>query len=117
MTIDTWVSLAALLGAMVTIIGTTSGQIRSLRSDVQRDLVRLDGKVDSLRVELKGDIAELRHELKGDLAELRHELKGDLAELRHELKSDVGRLDDRVYALAAGLRPQLEEARSSAASD
>jgi len=106
LTIDTWVSLAALLGAMVTIIGTTSGQIRSLRSDVQRDLVRLDGKVDSLRVELKGDIAELRHEL-----------KGDLAELRHELKSDVGRLDDRVYALAAGLRPQLEEARASAASD
>jgi len=37
----------------------------------------------------------------------RTELKGDIAELRIEVKGDIGRLDDRVYALAAGLAPRL----------
>jgi hypothetical protein len=32
------------------------------------------------------------------------------------LKTDIGRLDDRVYALAAGLRPAVERAQSAATS-
>lgn len=37
----------------------------------------------------------------------RTELKADIAELRTEVRSDISRLDDRVYALAAGLAPRL----------
>ncbi|HRP99806.1 MAG TPA: hypothetical protein PK781_05020 [Terrimesophilobacter sp.] len=37
----------------------------------------------------------------------RTELKNDIAELRTEVRSDISRLDDRVYALAAGLAPRL----------
>lgn len=48
-------------------------------------------------------------------ADLRTELKGDIAELRTELKGDIAKLDDRVYALAAGLRPQLDEERAKEA--
>ncbi|HRN29686.1 MAG TPA: hypothetical protein PK781_05040 [Terrimesophilobacter sp.] len=59
------------------------------------------------RTELKSDIAELRTELKHDIATLRTELKDDIAELRVEVKGDISRLDDRVYALAAGLAPRL----------
>jgi len=39
---------------------------------------------------------------------VRAELRGDTAELRKELKDDIARLDDRIYALAAGLRPLVE---------
>ena len=101
MTIDTWVSLAALLAVLLTLGGLILTQGRSLRSDLTGDIAQLDMKVDGLRTELKGDIAGLRTELTGDIAGLRKELKGDIA-----------RLDDRVYALAAGLRPQIEVAQS-----
>ena len=47
----------------------------------------------------------LRTELKSDNADLRTELKGDLA----RLDDRVAGLDDRVYALAVGLRPRLRE--------
>jgi len=112
MTIDTWVSLAALLAVLLTLGGLILTQGRSLRSDLTGDIAQLDMKVDGLRTELKGDIAGLRTELKGDIAGLRTELKGDIAGLRKELKGDIARLDDRVYALAAGLRPQIEVAQS-----
>ncbi|MBX3094002.1 MAG: hypothetical protein KF680_05605 [Cryobacterium sp.] len=59
------------------------------------------------RTELKSDIAKLCTELKSDIATLRTELKNDIAELRIEAGSDISRLDDRVYALAAGLAPRL----------
>jgi len=55
-------------------------------------------------------IRGLRLELKGDIAESRAELKGELGALRAELKADIAKLDDRVYALAAGLAPRLEPA-------
>jgi hypothetical protein len=112
MTIDTWVSLAALLAVLLSLGGLILTQGRSLRSELKGDIARLDTKIDGFRSELKGDIAGLRTELKGDIAGLRAELKGDIARVRAELAVDIGRLDDRVYALAAGLRPQVEEAQS-----
>ena len=126
MTIDTWVSLAALAGVVLTLGGLMLGQTRSLRADLKADIARLEAKIDgnraegkgdnaALRSELKADIAGLRDDLKADIAEIREELKGDIAGLREELKADIGRLDDRVYALAAGLRPQLGQAPSSQA--
>jgi hypothetical protein len=77
-------------------------------------LVMLTGFYAAIRRELGG----LRAELKADVAELRTELKIDIAELRTDLKTDIGRLDDRVerlddrvYALAVGLKPELEARR------
>jgi hypothetical protein len=112
MTIDTWVSLAALLGVAVSLGGLMVGQTRSVRGDV----ACLDAKIDANRLEAKADLADVRDELKGEIAGLRTELKGEIAGLRTELKGDIGRLDDRVYALAAGLRPRIEESHSPAAS-
>lgn len=94
MTIDTWVSLAALMAVLMTLGGLILTQGRSLRSDLTGDIARLDVKVDGLRTELKGDIDRLWKELKGD----------------------IGRLDDRVYALAAGLSPQIEQTQDRSAS-
>lgn len=105
MTIDTWVSLAALLGVVVSLGGLVLGQTRSLRLDLKGDIARLDAKVDANR-----------REAKADLVGVRDELKADIAGLKSELKADIGRLDDRVYALAAGLRPRLEESHSAAVS-
>ena len=84
--LETWVSIGTLLGVAV-----------------------------GLFVAIRTTGADLRKELKGDIAELRTELKGDIAELRTELKTDIAKLDDRVYALAAGLRPQLDEQRAKEA--
>ena len=126
MTIDTWVSLAALAGVVLTLGGLMLGQTRSLRADLKADIARLEAKIDgnraegkgdsaALRSELKTDIAGLRDELKAEVAGLRDELKAEVAGLRDDLKADIGRLDDRVYALAAGLRPQLGQAPPSQA--
>ena len=115
MTIDTWVSLAALAGVVLTLGGLMLGQTRSLRADLKADIARLEAKIDGNRAEGKGDSAALRSELKAEVAGLRDELKAEVAGLRDDLKADIGRLDDRVYALAAGLRPQLGQAPPSQA--
>ena len=88
LSLETWVSVAGLLTVLVAL----SAQARTFRT------------------ELKRDIAELRTELKGDIAELRREVKSDITELRTELKGDIERVDDRVYALASGLKPDIERA-------
>ncbi len=98
LSLDTWVSLGALLGVLVTLVAV----IRSGDERTDRRIDRLEAKVDGLRSELTGDIDGLRTELKGDIGDLRTELKGDIA-----------RLDDRVYALAAGLRPLVEQAQGA----
>ena len=91
--LETWVSIGTLLGVAVGLFVA----IRTTGADLRKE-------IGGLRTELKGDVGSLRTELKDDIAELRTELKGDIA-----------KLDDRVYALAAGLRPQLDERRAKEA--
>lgn len=102
MSLDTWVSLAALAAGL-------AGMYAALRREFRTEM-------SGLRTELKGDIGELRTELKGDIGELRTELKQDLRDLRSELradfKSDLSRLDDRIYALAGAMRPPWEQKRA-----
>lgn len=94
MSLETWVSIGSLVVVTVGLYGALSAQNSRLRKEFG-----------ALRTELKGDLAELRTELKGDNADLRTELKGDLA----RLDDRVAGLDDRIYALAVGLRPRLRE--------
>lgn len=101
MTIDTWASLAALLAVLLTLGGLILTQGRSLRSEFKGDIGRLEGTIAGLDTKIDGVRDQLREELHG---------------VRDELRSDIGRLDDRVYALAVGLRPQVEEAQSRPAS-
>lgn len=42
---------------------------------------------------------------------LRREFKTEIAGLRQEVKSDIKALDDRVYQLATGLKPLIEQAQ------
>ncbi len=113
--LETWVSIGTLLGVAVGLFVAIRTTGADLRKEIGGLRTELKGDIGSLRTELKDDIAELRTELKGDIAELRTELKDDIAELRTELKGDIAKLDDRVYALAAGLRPQLDERRAKEA--
>lgn len=48
----------------------------------------------------------LRRELKADIADVRSEVK--------DVKAHVVRLDDRVYSLAVGMRPVIDEAERRA---
>jgi len=98
LSLDTWVSLAALVAGLA---GMYAALRRELRSEIG-----------SLRFEVKTDMAGLRTEVKADMAGLRTDLKADIAELRTDLKADIGRLDDRVYALAAAMRPPWEQKRA-----
>jgi hypothetical protein len=54
----------------------------------------------------------LRREIRS--VEQRSEARADVLDakidaLHFELRTDIGRLDDRVYALATGLRPTLDQ--------
>lgn len=105
MTLETWVSIGALLAVGLTLFATIRKTGRDLRSELKEDIAAVRTELGATRVELKADIAATRTELKADIAAVRTEL----AATRTELKADIGRLDDRVYALAAGLRPMLDE--------
>lgn len=113
MEIDTWVSLAVLVGGLTSVYWAMRREFNT-NLTVGLDSVRTE--IQDLRVDLKADIADcraetqaLRTELKGDISELRTELKADIGELRTEVKADIDRLDDRIYALAIGLRPLVEQ--------
>ncbi len=86
MSLDTWVSLIVVCGFGITLL-------RTVRSGNNR---------------LHDEIVVTRTELKGDIARLDDKIDSQ----RTELRGDIARLDDRVYALAVGLRPQMDEARS-----
>lgn len=101
--LDTWVSIAVLLGVGLSLMV----YLRSFRAELKTDIAEF-------RTEVKTDIAELRTEVKRDIAELRVEFKDDLAGLRTELKGDILRLDERMYSLATGLRPVIENAAAFA---
>ncbi len=96
MPLETWVSLGSLLGVALALYV-------ALKSDSRR----LEAKIDRVSVELRNESAGIKSELTSDISKLRAEFKKGIDELRSELKGDVARLDDRVYALAAGLRPVL----------
>lgn len=89
MELDTWVSIGTLLGVGLVLYATTRQGLKDLRD------------------ELRAEMAAAR----ADTAALRTEFKADIARLETELRSDIARLDDRVYALAAGLRPQIEQSQ------
>lgn len=87
-TVDTWVSIGGFVA-----VGT--GLYTAMRSEFGK----VNRKLDEYRLEAKADVVGLRTEL-----------KADITSLRTELKADIQRVDDRVYALAAGLKPQIERA-------
>lgn len=58
----------------------------------------------ALAISVVGGVTGLYWALRHELKETRTELKGDV----DDLKRDIARLDDRVYALAAGLKPHLD---------
>ena len=60
---------------------------------------------------MAGFFAATRREIRSEIGGLRAELKADMAEMRSDLTADIRRLDDRVYALAAGLQPTIEARR------
>lgn len=76
MSLDTWISLAVLVTA-------------------------LSGFYVALRRELRAEINGLRSEVGSARAELRAEIREEGA----RLEGLILRLDDRIYALAAGVQP------------
>lgn len=90
MPLDTWVSLVVILSALAAFY---LGLRRELRHELSVEVGRLRAEIVDPRAELKQDSLSLRAELKGD----------------------IERLDNRVYALAAGLRPLVEQAERVAA--
>lgn len=50
----------------------------------------------------------------GSHALLRKEFKSDIGRLEQRIESRMDRLDDRVYQLAAGLKPLVEQAERQA---
>lgn len=69
----------------------------------------MDRKIDGLRTDVKTDIDALRADVKADLDGVRTELKTDLDAVRTELRGDISALNDKVFALAAGLKPRIEQ--------
>ncbi len=114
---QTWVTLVAIAGFTLTLlgylrnvrhdlaagIGRLENQIGAVRTELRADTADLRTEVRTdfteLRTELKTDIAGIRTELKTDFTELRTELKSDIASSHADLKADIGRVDGRLVAL------------------
>ena len=65
----------------------------------------------TLVIVLSGFYAGLRREINGARDSVRAELKDDIGRVEERiarLDDRIVRLDDRVYALAVGLKPELE---------
>ena len=110
MDLQTWVSLFAIVASFGSLYVMLRRELGSFRAELKRDIA-------GLRSEVKEDIAGLRSEVKEDIADLRSEVKEDITDARSEsraasvsLADRMNRLDDRVYLLATGLRPYLEQA-------
>ncbi|KRA31193.1 MULTISPECIES: hypothetical protein [unclassified Nocardioides] len=130
--LDTWISLAVLVTALTgfhvalrrelhTEISGLRGEMGGLRTEVRDEMGGLRTEVrdemGGLRTEVRDEMGGLRTELRDEMGGLRTELRdemgglrGEMAVLRVELKADINRLDERVYALASGMRPLLEKA-------
>jgi septal ring factor EnvC (AmiA/AmiB activator) len=116
--LETWVSIGALLTVGLTLYATIRKTGRDVRSELKDDIAAVRTDLAATRTELKADIAAVRTELAATRTELKADIavvRTELAATRTELKADIGRLDDRVYALAAGLRPTLDEHPSTPA--
>ena len=104
MSLDTWISLVVLVTAL-------SGLYFALRRELRSELA---SEIGGVRAELRNTRDELRTEIGGVRAELqgtRDELRTEIREEGARLEGLILRLDDRVYALAAGMR--LPEARAT----
>ena len=106
MDLQTWVSLFAVVASF-----------GSLYVMLRRELA-------AFRAELKNDIAAARAESRADIEAARAESRADIETARAEsragtesLAARMDRLDDRVYALAAGLGPPLGHAREAGGTE
>src|SRR6266536_711445 len=82
---------------------------------VEKQILRLDDRLESFRSELGGEIAAVRSELGGEIAAVRSELGGEIVSVRTELGLSIGsmrseltamRSDLTAVALALGARPR-----------
>lgn len=126
MDIDTVATLVGMLAGFVSVAAylrhDTHRQVDHVREEVtvvRGDFKDLRGDFKDLRVEFKdvrGEFNDLRVEfkdLRGEIKDLRVEfngLRGEFNDLRKEMKVDLQRLDDKIFALATGLRPLIEQA-------
>lgn len=53
--------------------------------------------------------------MRAEMRSLEQQLSDRIDAVEHKLTERIDRLDDRVYALAAGLKPQVEAARGDIA--
>ncbi len=92
LSLDTWVSLGALLGVGISLAGV-------MRSGVNR----LDRRIDRLedRVEERFDKVDDRF--------------GKVEERFDKVDDRLGKVDDRVFALAVGLKPIIDQQTDPAA--
>jgi hypothetical protein len=93
--LETWVSIGTLLGVGLSIVLIMRAMVRDLG-------VRIDG-------------VEQRLGARIDKVEGRLEMRID--EVEAKLSARINTLDDRIYALAAGLKPQLERTTKPSAGE
>lgn len=78
---------------------------------IQKDIQKLDKKIDSVRTELKDDIGAVKTELKEEIGSVRTELKGEIWSVRTELrevKSDVREMKENSSVLFDKLDRYIE---------
>lgn len=101
LSLDTWVSLAALAGSFSLLFG----YLRSERTERRRDMAQL-------RAAFTSDFTGLRTEIKSDVADLRTELKTEVGDLRRNVATLEERICDLNTSVTALLAP--EEVRPAA---
>jgi hypothetical protein len=88
-----------------------TGRVIALPLDTVATIGSVVGVAIALFVALRSEFRQVNARIDA----LDHRMTDRIDSLEHKLTDRIDRLDDRVYALAAGLKPQVEAARGDVA--
>jgi hypothetical protein len=92
-------------------------RIRPLGRDSPPGVIEWSGAnegVNLLDIDTLVSLVVLVTTIAGSHTLLRKELKAEIREVEDSIRADIRRLDDRVYQLASGLKPLVEQAERQA---
>jgi outer membrane murein-binding lipoprotein Lpp len=108
--LETWVSIGSLLGVGLSIVLVMRVMFKDLGGRIDRVEMRLNARIDDVKAELSSRIDAVEANLTARI----NAVESSLTARIDGLSTRVDKLDDRVYALAVGMKPLLERAGKAA---
>ncbi len=110
MPLETWVSIGSLLGVGLSIVLVMRLMFKDLGGRVDSVEMRLNARIEDIKTQLSDCIDSVESSLTARIDSVESNLSARI----DGLSTRIDKLDDRVYALAAGMKPLLERAGKAA---